>query len=296
MLLIFILIMVPILSITTLANSDVIETNISSLERNLNDSEIEALGDADPEEVKDKVNTIRDVLNYLNLHVNPEGGNVRFDPEPDSNIHRWEFTEPGESVIKDKTANCAGAANLAFYLLEDSYDEVGYFHQHSGYVNTDSPGGHSITYVKDGDEYILFDPQQAMQHMGGFIFISDNLEELAEFYVKNSIRHGTDIAILIAIENREFLSLKSHSDGVEGDEHYENRRLRYHYDYEDYARVIWEDPDDPMFLEFGSGPGRSPREYREYYDEDHYLAPSELSVGMLGGILAGVVAIFFMTQ
>jgi len=46
---------------------------------------------------------------------------------------RWEFPKPARPAIRDSSLNCASAANVIHYLLEDDYDEVGYVWRHSSF-------------------------------------------------------------------------------------------------------------------------------------------------------------------
>ena len=274
------------------------EVNPNNLPTRLSEEEIESLGESSPEEVREEITLIGDLLNYLYHNFERHGeGNVRVEYEEGSNDHKWQFPEPAKSVIETKTANCAGAANLAAYLLENNYDEVGYFHDHRGYISGD-PGGHVISYVKDGDNYIVFDPQQAIV-TDTYVLKGQNLDEIAKYYAEVfRPRYDRDLAIVNIIKGEGFHSIKSHSDGADIENRHENMRLRYPYYYENRAWTAWEDPNDPLFLEFGDGPGFTPREYREYFrdDEEHYLYTPEASLRQIGAVAAGIAAILLILQ
>ena len=279
------------------AAHEVEEVNPHTLETSMTIDEIMELGDLSPEEVREEITLVGDLLNYLYHHYDRSGGNLRVEPEQGSNDHMWEFLEPAKSVIETKTANCAGAANLAAYLLENNYDEVGYFHDHRGYISGD-PGGHVISYVKDGDNYIVFDPQQAIV-TDTYVLKGQNLDEIAKYYAEVfRPRYDRDLAIVNIIKGEGFHSIKSHSDGADIENRHENMRLRYPYYYENRAWTAWEDPNDPLFLEFGDGPGFTPREYREYFrdDEEHYLYTPEASLRQIGAVAAGIAAILLILQ
>ena len=276
---------------------DVEEVNPHTLETSMTIDEIKELEDLSPEEIKKEITLVGDLLNYLDFHfeVDPEG-NVRGEHEPGGTDHMWQFPEPAESVIETKTANCVASANLTAFLLEDNYEEVGYFHDDRGFVNTDEPGGHIISYVKEGDNYILFDSQQEIA-ADTFVFRSEDLEELAVYYAEElNLRYGDELAIVNVIEGEGFHSFKVYSGEKEYSD--ENMRLRYPYYYEDRAWTAWEYHDDPLFLEFGDGPGFTPGEYREYFrdDEEHYLYTPEANLRQIGAAAAGIAAILLILQ
>ena len=274
---------------------DVEEVSPHTLETSMTIDEIMELGDLSPEEVREEITLVGDLLNYLYHHYDRSGGNLRVEPEQGSNDHMWEFLEPAKSVIETKTTNCAGSANLAAYVLENNYDEVGYFNEHRGFVNTNDPGGHGISYVKDGDNYIVFDPQQAIA-TDTYVLKGQNLDEIAKYYAE--VFNPRDLAIVIVITGEGFHSVKSHSDGADHENRNENMRLRYPDYYEDRAWTAWEDPNDPMFLEFGDGPGFTPVEYREYFrdDEEHYLYTPEANLRQIGAAAAGIATILLILQ
>ena len=273
------------------------EVDPNNLPTRLSEEEIESLGESSPEEVREEITLIGDLLNYLYQHYDRSGGNVRVEPEQGSNDHKWQFPEPAKSVIETKTANCAGASNLAAYVLENNYDEVGYLNDHIGYISGD-PGGHVISYVKDGDNYIVFDPQQAIA-TDTYVLKGQNLNEIAKYYAEVfNPRYDSNLAIVNIISGEGFHSMKAHSDGADYENRYKNMRLRYPDYYEDRAWTAWEDPDDPLFLEFGDGPGFTPVEYREYFrdDEGHYLHTTEPSLLNVGAIAAGLAIFIFALQ
>ena len=274
------------------------EVDPNNLPTRLSGEEIENLGESSSEEVKEEITLVGDLLNYLYNHYDRSGGNVRVEPEQGSTDHKWQFPEPAKSVIETKTANCAGASNLAAYVLENNYDEVGYFHDGRGFVNTDDPGGHVISYVKDGENYIVFDPQQAIV-TNTYVLKGQDLDEIAKYYAEVfNPRYDSNLAIVNVISGEGFHSIKAHSDGADSENRNENMRLRYPDYYEDRAWTAWENPNDPLFLEFDAGPGFTPAEYREYFsdDEGHYLHTTEPSLMNVGAIAAGLAILIFALQ
>ncbi|MFW6016482.1 MAG: hypothetical protein ACOCRK_08585 [bacterium] len=269
------------------------EINPNDLPTNLTESEIKELDNLEPEDLKERITLVGDLLNYLRAHYERSGGNIKIGENKS-----WQILEPAESVIETKTANCAGAANLAAYLLENNYDEVGYIHEHSGYVNTDSPGGHVISYVKDGNDYIAFDPQQAIV-TDTYVFQDNDIEVLAAYYAEEFKPRYSDrnIALVNVIKGEGFHAVKTHSGGANYEKIDENMRIHYPDYYKNRAWTAWEDPDDPLFLEFGKGPDSTPQEYRAYFreDKDHYLHTPEIKPKHIG-IAAGIGILVYLIQ
>lgn len=110
-----------------------------------------ALVDAKPEVVKEKVKTAADMLIYMLA--------ARFMPRNGSEAiwidgHVWNYNFGAEQNIADRAVNCGGAANLANYLLEGDYEEVGFI-MISYYPGMG--GGHVYNYFKYQGRYYIVD-------------------------------------------------------------------------------------------------------------------------------------------
>ena len=71
--------------------------------------------DDNPAELRERINSAADLFLYLDIaEYQGRSGDTHVQ---DGNI-TWHHNNPVNITIKDKRANCGGAANLAMYLLE----------------------------------------------------------------------------------------------------------------------------------------------------------------------------------
>ena len=106
-----------------------------------------------PEKAKKEINVLFEALVFIHLCTEPGIHNAKTQGK---NGIGWEFPKPAEPAIRDGTVNCASAANVIHYLLEDDYDEVGYVWRHSSF-DSERVGGHCTSYIKENGEYYFFD-------------------------------------------------------------------------------------------------------------------------------------------
>ena len=106
------------------------------------------------EKAKEEINVLFEALAFMHLCTEPGIHNAKTQGENGIN---WEFPKPAEPAIRDETVNCASAANVIQYLLEDDYDEVGYVWRHTSFDSGDV-GGHCTSYIKENGNYYFFDP------------------------------------------------------------------------------------------------------------------------------------------
>ena len=110
-----------------------------------------ALLDMEPEQVKERVKTAADVLmlmlagQYSDCHGDR---NITID----GNI--WHYNINAFQVMETRTTNCGSAANLANYLLEGDYEEIGFI-LHAYYIG--DGGGHVYNYFKYQGKYYIVD-------------------------------------------------------------------------------------------------------------------------------------------
>ena len=132
----------------------------------LTPEEAYALLDMEPEQVKERVKTAADVLMLM------LAGQYR-DCQGDRNVmidgQEWHYNLNAFQVMQTRTTNCGSAANLANYLLEGDYEEIGFI-LHAYYIG--NGGGHVYNYFKYQGKYYLFYhslfPQKSLGTYGGF--------------------------------------------------------------------------------------------------------------------------------
>lgn len=110
-----------------------------------------ALPDCTPEEVKERVKTAGDLLMYmLAAQICDCGGD--FSEEIDGN--EWHYNMSAFEVMESRTGNCGSAANLANYLLEGDYEEIGFI-LHAYPIG--EGGGHVYNYIRYQGHYYIMD-------------------------------------------------------------------------------------------------------------------------------------------
>ena len=110
-----------------------------------------ALLDMEPEQVKERVKTAADVLMLM---LAGRYGDTGGDRTKVINGQEWHYNINAFQVMETRTTNCGSAANLANYLLEGDYEEVGFI-LHAYYI--DGPGGHVYNYFKYQGKYYIVD-------------------------------------------------------------------------------------------------------------------------------------------
>jgi len=118
---------------------------------NTNEELLELKGQA--EKAKEEINVLFEALAFM--HLCTESGIHNAKTQGENGIS-WEFSKPAEPAIRDGTVNCASAANVIHYLLEDDYDEVGYVWRHTSF-DSGNVGGHCTSYIKENGNYYFFD-------------------------------------------------------------------------------------------------------------------------------------------
>ena len=109
-----------------------------------------ALLDMTPEEVKDRVHTAGDLLLYmLAAKIGDNGGDRCMEIDG----KQWHYNMNAFEVMQTHLGNCGSMANLANYLLEGDYDEIGFI-EHAYYIG--NGGGHVYNYILyEGSYYIV---------------------------------------------------------------------------------------------------------------------------------------------
>ena len=117
----------------------------------LTPEEAYALLDMEPEQVKERVKTAADVLMLM---LAGRYGDTGGDRTKVINGQEWHYNINAFQVMETRTTNCGSAANLANYLLEGDYEEVGFIEQ-AYYVG--NGGGHIYNYFKYQGKYYIVD-------------------------------------------------------------------------------------------------------------------------------------------
>ncbi len=117
----------------------------------LTPEEAYALVDAEPEVVKEAVKTAPDMLMYMLAAQITEGDGCYCTPIGNVTWH-WNMDAP--TFMEKKRGGCGDCANLANYLLEGDYEEVGYI-LHTYYAG--GGGGHVYNYFLHEGKYYIVD-------------------------------------------------------------------------------------------------------------------------------------------
>ena len=116
----------------------------------LTPEEAYALVDAEPETVKEAVKTAGDMLMYMLAAQTGDNGGCYCT---DWDGYTWHTNFTYREVLERKLSNCGASANLANYLLEGDYEEVGFI-LHAYYPG--NGGGHVYNYfLYEGKYYIV---------------------------------------------------------------------------------------------------------------------------------------------
>lgn len=110
-----------------------------------------ALVDAQPEVVKEQVKTAADLLMYM-MAANIQACDGCYCDEWDGNL--WHTNMNARQVMQTKLGNCGSCANLANYLLEGDYTEIG-FMDHAYYPG--EGGSHVYNYIFHEEKYYIVD-------------------------------------------------------------------------------------------------------------------------------------------
>ena len=117
----------------------------------LTPDEARALVGAEPEAVQAAVSTAADVLMYmLAARIMDSHG----DRVAEVDGQYWHYNMSAQEVMASRTGNCGSCANLARYLLDGDYDEVGIMLQA---YEPGNGGGHVYNYILQDGKYTIID-------------------------------------------------------------------------------------------------------------------------------------------
>ena len=195
---------------------------------------------AKPEVIQEKVKTAGDVLMYMMAAQIGETDSCKHDQWGE---YVWHTNLTAKEVMEQKVAVCGSCANLANYLLEGDYEEVGFF-QHAFYKG--NGGGHVYNYILHEGKYYVVDFSWYMfaQYVPSNDFpvqVLDTLEEFDGERVKKIF--GNQVSLLIA-----FTSTGQHLPNIFGEDYNEDP---YHYYVPEGAEytVLYEAGDGYLIAE-----------------------------------------------
>ena len=117
----------------------------------LTPEEAYSLLEAEPEAVRERVNTAADLLMYM-LAAQTGDCHGCFCDEWDGYV--WHTNLTAKDVMEQRLGNCGSCANLANYLLDGDYEEVGFIN-HAYYFG--QGGGHVYNYILHEGKYYIVD-------------------------------------------------------------------------------------------------------------------------------------------
>ena len=117
----------------------------------LTPAEAYELLDMEPEQVKERVKTAADVLMYM---LAAKIGDCGGDRCKMIGGKEWHYNLNAFEVMEQRLANCGASANLANYLLEGDYEEIGFI-LHAYYIG--DGGGHVYNYIRYEENYYIVD-------------------------------------------------------------------------------------------------------------------------------------------
>lgn len=235
---------------------------------NLTRKEIRKLA-GKPEEAREKIDVLFEALAFMNMAIRPGSGNVK---KKGRKRIRWQYPKPAVLAIKEMEANCAASANVINYLLEDDYDEVGFFYWHSDY-GIDRPGGHVVSYIKDGEKYYFFDPVSLTGKKSKFPVEDGDRNYNGDISAHVIQSRPVNYAIYWAQRQRRdvaVLSMYSTTDGGTFPFGSDGNNLYYPASYDGTDITIWEDPNDSEELLQASYTPEPPNQYSNYPPYDQY--------------------------
>lgn len=219
----------------------------------------------DPEKAKKEIDVVFEALAFMALNFETESGNTEVMEERID----WEFSKPAELAIEDGSVNCAAAANVIKYLLEDDYEEVGYY-----WTYTDGRGGHVINYVVDNGSYYFFDPVSITNDNTKFPVENGDLtqradwadgviEAEAEDNIKYWLSFSEEMDIAVIYSN----VAHALGDGIKDD----NYLNMYFPKIQEPANLtVWSTDSDNIYLNESNYNPEPPAEYKNFEPYNQY--------------------------
>jgi len=235
---------------------------------NMTSEEIEALG-RDPEKLKEKLNTLYEVIQYIQAtDFRSADDNIRIEEGGFS----WEHHKPGEMAIITNEGCCATISNLLNFLLEGDYEGVGFI------ANSQSDGsGHVFNYIEHNNLYYFVD---LTHYRNDFMhtavedgtlasyyatdFIAGNVHEAAriEDYVKYCRDNYNDPPVLFSLYMaKNCLPIGRPLNGGTPLE------VVYPESSKERVKIVYDDPNDNIQYSFKKDPTKYPAVWEPYNTE-----------------------------
>jgi len=215
-----------------------------------------------PEKAKKEIDNLFEALAFMHLCLSPGRGNIKVKGRHGTT---WELPKPAELAIREGKVNCASAANVIYYLLEDDYDEVGCVWRHSSFEPEVRPGGHCTSYIKENGKYYFLDPvslaetrsHYPVEDGDGHFYHADICDLIIQSTPRNYAIFWTHLS-----RNDEAIFAMWPGPGFalgrKGSNFY------YPKAFDDSNLTIWKDPADSVELLKANYDPRPPRKYSKY--------------------------------
>ncbi|MBS3788779.1 hypothetical protein KGY79_11350, partial [Candidatus Bipolaricaulota bacterium] len=236
-----------------------------------------------PERAQREIDVLFEALSFIHLATEPGIHNAKTEGQKGI---RWGFPKPAKPAIRDGTVNCASAANIIRYLLEDDYEEVGYVWRYSS-LDSDNVGGHCTSYIKHQGKYYFFDPGSLAEERSkypvedgdGRGYHVDRVDYLIQSTPENYVIYWSQVSTNDEAIFAMFQCEQNHFalGNKEG-------KLYYPMAYDPANLTVWKDPQDSVELVQANYSPTPPKDqygvkdYSDYMPFEDYLKPWTWSV------------------
>lgn len=234
---------------------------------NITAEEIEALG-RDPDKLKEKLNTLYDVIQYIQVaDFRSADDNIRIE---ESGIS-WQHQKPGEMAIITNEGCCATISNLLNFLLEGDYEEVGFI----AYSQSDG-GGHVFNYIEHNNLYYFVD---LTHYRNDFMCTAVEDGTLASYYASDFIAGNVHEAVRIEDyvkycrdnynDPPELFSLHMAKNSLPIASVNDETLLEMVYpeSSKEIVKIVYDDPNYNIQYSFKKGPTKYPAVWEPYNTE-----------------------------
>jgi len=235
---------------------------------NRTSEEIELIG-RDPEELKEKLNTLYEVIQYIQVaDFRGADDNIRIEEGGFS----WEHHKPSEMAIISNEGCCATISNLLNFLLESDYGEVGFI-AHS----QNDGGGHVFNYIEYNNLYYFVD---LTHYRNDFMhtavedgtlasyyasdFIAGNVHEAAKVedyvkYCRDNYNDPPELFSLYMAKNCLPIGLPLNGGPL--------LEIVYPESSKERVKILYDDANDNIQYSFKKGPTKYPAVWEPYNTE-----------------------------
>ena len=238
--------------INKVKNEDILKYNIPKGlgKPKLTQEEITTLVGQEPSILKEKLSTVSDFLQYMisaNFKVDNTG-----DRKIQEGIYTWHFNRPAESTLLKNEGNCGAVSNVAVYILENNYDEIGFIN----FSADTSQGGHVFNYIKQNNKYYIIDflqyPMSDYNRYNYRILELDKLEDYPEYCKRDYGGGGQNyqIKVIVSYIAKEQIPIANYRSG--------NENVMRFFPDQSELKVLYETKSEGKVVEFIKGPTSTP--------------------------------------